>query len=228
MRVMKTQRIASIASIVVGLVTGCSAGEGGDTGFGPFGPGGGDAVSGPADDPAAMDSGTGEGVAASTSDDGEDTQGVGSDGALGSSSGDGDGAATTMPMDDGIQSTGNDDGMPMTDEGGGSSDDGGGNPGAQPLNGMWAHCVEDDFTNCGAADTCIFLDAAEGFCSVQNCTNAAVDCDPAPAGTSVTPICADAVSTSVCALDCSVASCPTGMACTTVSINMGPDYEVCV
>lgn len=195
------------------LIAACSAGEtDNNSSFGSFGGPVGGSAPGPADDPNAMDDGDSEDA---ESEDGDDDDDVGS----------ASGAGSTSAPPDGDD---DDDAMGSTDEGGaGSSDGAGANPGDQPANGMWASCVMDDFANCGAADTCVHL-GADGFCTVQGCTNPAVDCDPAPAGTSVTPICADAVSTAVCALDCTAGSCPNGMACMTVAINEGPEYNICV
>lgn len=172
---------------------------------------------GPADDPGAMDDGDSEDADSEDADDADADADDADD--------DDDGAGSTS----GAASTTDADGDASSEDDGGvgSTGDGAANPGDQPVNGMWAPCVMDDFANCGAADTCVHL-GADGFCSVQGCSNPAVDCDPAPAGTSVTPICADAVSTAVCALDCTGASCPNGMECTTVSINEGPEYSICV
>ncbi len=220
---LRTHSLANdmFALSVVAVLTACSAGDGGGGSFGSFGGPGGSPANGPADNPNAMDGGSG-----STGTD----EGAESDSSDGSTSDSGGAVGTTGET--GMASAAMDE---STDGGAGSSDggssgamdDGMGNPGSQPANGMWAHCIEDDFTNCGAADTCIFLDN-DGFCSVQGCTNPAIDCDPAPAGTAVTPICADAVSPAVCALDCSTAACPAGMVCTAVSINMGADVNICV
>ena len=213
--VREWERLAWVASFA--LVAACSAGETDNSSFGSFGGPVGGSAPGPADDPNAMDDGDTE-DAGSEGDDDDDDDAEGTSG-----------AGSTSGPPDGDDDDDDDDAMGSTDDGAAGSSDGGGgvNPGDQPANGMWAPCVMDDFANCGAADTCVHL-GADGFCTVQGCTNPAVDCDPAPAGTSVTPICADAVSTAVCALDCTAGSCPNGMACTTVAINEGPEYNICV
>ena len=199
-------------------MTGCSSGEGGASSFTSFG-------SAPGGSSPASSADEGDESAADTSGSDEDDSGDADGGSVSGTDGaDSDtGDSTTGPAATTAAGS-TDDGM---DTMAGSSSDSGGMSGAQPVSGMWAHCVMDDFSNCGMADTCVYLDD-NGFCTAQGCTNAGLDCDPAPAGTSVTPICADAVSTAVCALDCSTAACPSGMVCTTLSINMGPEYDLCI
>ena len=222
----KNQIAALVAVWCVASVTACAAGDGGDSGFGgSFDPG---ASQGQVSTAAATDGSSG---GASSGDSGGDTGGGGTGGIGTSGMVDGGtdtgmtsaGADTFPPME---SSSGGDGTDPTAEES--SSDDGGVPAGSQPASGMWAHCTEADSLACGVgAPTCVFLDD-NGFCSDQGCINPAVDCAPAPAGTSVVPICADAVVTAICGLDCSVAACPTGMDCTLVSINMGPDYMLCI
>lgn len=212
----------------VALITACSQGDGSDSSFGSFGgPGGNNSAGGSADDASEADSGD-------TASDTSGADGEGESGTPGSTSlgagGSSDDTGMTSTSADGEGSSGDGSSTGSVQDGSSSGDGMMGNPGDQPASGMWAHCTEDDNTNCaaGANDVCVFLDATEGLCSAQGCVTPALDCDPAPAGTTAPAICADAVVTGVCALDCSVGDCPDGMTCTTVSINMGPDTDICV
>jgi hypothetical protein len=95
-------------------------------------------------------------------------------------------------------------------------------PGAQPGSGPWAHCVEGDFSNCGAAPWCIYIGRGatqNGFCTTDGCVNPAADCTPPPVGSTATPTCVDinAGAASICVLDCSSGTCPTGMTCELVN-----------
>ncbi|MEM6994638.1 MAG: hypothetical protein AAF721_29250 [Myxococcota bacterium] len=100
-------------------------------------------------------------------------------------------------------------------------------PGTQPSSGMWAACEADDLSQCEGLTNCVGT-SDNGYCSVAECDDPAQDCDAAPAETSVTPICAAGGNTSVCALDCSTASCPTSMDCAKVSIDGGPELDICL
>ena len=205
------------------LGSACAAGDSPDgSGFASFG--------GPGQDGAAADEGSsgsdsGEGSSGSSEGSAQTDPATDSGPASGESSplDDAGDAPTTEGGASGAQSTdeGTSDGDPTT------GGDDGVPSGSQPTMGMYAHCVEGDFSKCAPANACVYL-GDDGFCTVQGCGNPAVDCDPAPAGTLVTPICVDAVSTALCALDCSSSACPPGMLCTTMSINMGPQYDICV
>ncbi|RMH00482.1 MAG: hypothetical protein D6705_00265 [Deltaproteobacteria bacterium] len=63
-------------------------------------------------------------------------------------------------------------------------------------------------------------DISDAFCTISNCSNPALDCDPSPGGTA-TPICVPNGASSFCALDCSNGkTCPTGMTCYNVTVAM--------
>jgi len=87
----------------------------------------------------------------------------------------------------------------------------------QPADGMWSMCTVA--MDCGNLPIlCITnADMTDGFCSTTGCTNAAVDCDPAPGGTAVpacVPITVNDVDEMACALNCAGGLlCPAGMVC---------------
>jgi hypothetical protein len=202
--------------IAAAAAASCSAGSDSD-GFGSFGPG----------SPTSPVSGGGGGGSDSGSGGATDGATDGGTGAEGATTGGVDPTAAGSTSGDPGDSSG--DGM-------GGSTDGGPPPppnGAQPNVGMYAHCL--DPAECTAGLACIsgtFNGVANGFCAGTPCNNAALDCDPAPAGTTVTPICTDLPDAAMnpvtlCALDCSNAACPTGMDCLLVAFLSG-DFNVCV
>lgn len=202
----------AIATITTAtLATGCAQGES-DQGLSTFGS---PAFSsqGPADAPGDATDASGGGSEGSDEGTGSD-EGGSDDGQATSDAGEGttgDGMEPP-PADDGAEPATTDDGMepPPADDG------------VQPATGMYANCTEDDFVNCNAADGCMTVSAATGdvgFCTAVACSNPAVDCDPAPAGTSVTPTCIPIGEQVVCALDCSVAACPAPMQCHLVALD---------
>ena len=102
--------------------------------------------------------------------------------------------------------------------------------GSQPDMGMYAHCYEDFFDNCGNLPSCVYIiGEMNGFCTIDDCANAAADCDASPGGTA-TPAClADGVGSSFCALDCAGgATCPTGMSCESGSFDGVTTFYVCM
>ena len=113
-----------------------------------------------------------------------------------------------------------------------SSSSSGGDPpdGSQPATGMYAHCYDMFFDNCGAAaPICVNITGEmDGYCTADGCANPALDCDPAPGGTAQ-PFCFAAGGYSMCGLDCSSGeSCATGMVCTIISFDGVTDYSVCM
>jgi hypothetical protein len=73
-----------------------------------------------------------------------------------------------------------------------------------------------DGTDCAAGEGCFDSSCGavdDAFCTNTNCSNPALDCDPAPGD--APPIC---VNSSWCALDCTTETCPTGMTCYDVTV----------
>jgi hypothetical protein len=135
----------------------------------------------------------------------------------------GDGSTAAVSASDPSTSSSSDGGL---DESSSGMPPGGG----QPNNGMYAHCYEDFFDNCGALPSCVYLiGEMNGYCTINDCANAALDCDASPGGTA-TPAClSDGAGSSFCSLDCSGgASCPTGMTCESGSFDGVTTFDICM
>ncbi len=141
----------------------------------------------------------------------------------------------TSPADDGMDS-GDDGGTSDTEGTEAGADDGdasGGTDNAsdtaaddtpsnteQPDNGMYSDCLST--AECVGVNTCVTIfdmagDPFDGFCTLDNCSDPAMDCDPSPGG-DVTPTCVEITlngsPASACALGCSGGlTCPDGMVC---------------
>lgn len=136
----------------------------------------------------------------------------------------------SSPMDDG-DATDSDDSAtsgqgtasdgPADPEGEGSdSEEDGEEDSEQPASGMYSDCLST--AQCVGLNTCVTIfDMAgapfDGFCTLDNCMNPTVDCQPSPGG-EATPICFDIAlngsPASTCALDCTGGkACPAGMIC---------------
>jgi hypothetical protein len=80
-------------------------------------------------------------------------------------------------------------------------------------------CVLD--TDCAVGQVCNnnsqCADILDAYCSINDCSNPALDCEPAPGSAPV--ICLQ----TFCALDCTSATCPTGMTC----YNVGGSDNIC-
>ncbi len=150
-------------------------------------------------------------------------------------SGTDDGGPSDPPSDDPQSGDSSGGEMPPGDTSGGPADpmddgmdpmDGGMDPppggGAQPGVGMYAACSEDDFASCTPTQGCMTIELPTGpvgYCTAIGCLNPAADCDAAPAGSSVAPMCIPVGTDTVCALDCSAAACPTGMECLLLALD---------
>jgi hypothetical protein len=209
--------------LLAALAIGCASG-GSDTQFGSF--------SGPAP--------TNPTQSVATDDGGGTTDGPGTEGITADvmTSGTGDSADSTgAPV--GSTSAGDSTGVGLDSSSDGSMDSMSGSTtgpppppaGSQPLTGMYAHCLVP--AECSAGLSCLTIsDGTNGFCTTTPCTNPATDCDPAPPGTASPPMCVDANdgaggTVSICALDCTVAACPTGMVCTLIAW-AGGDVQTCI
>lgn len=141
-------------------------------------------------------------------DDAADDDSDGSDDAVTSDGGD-TGEGDTVNPNNATSEAGDDD-----------TDDGNAGDGPQPEDGMYSHCLST--AECVGVNTCVTIFDAEGepfdgFCTLDNCTDAATDCEPSPGG-DVAPVCVEITlngnPASACALDCVGGKvCPNGMTC---------------
>lgn len=215
-------RAWTVLFVTMGAMSlGCAVGDAdGSTSFGSF--------TGPPTRPTTPDTGSNE-----NTDTGDET----GNGTRGGTVGPGD--STTGPAESTAALEGTTTAAETTTGGtfgdsSDSSDDGPPPPGGgvQPATGMWAHC----FT--GMLDACDGLGCLSsspggvdnGYCT-DLCTIPAIDCPP-PAGATTPSICVEAMDMDgmllgICALDCSAASCPTGMSCELIDFN-GVATDVCL
>ena len=232
------QRVAGAALLSLALASiGCAGGE--SSGPTTFGPGfGSTPPMSTADSPTDMGESDGDETAGDDDDDADsgDAESGGSGGQLPS-------------MDEGDDDDDDDDAVPGDtgmDPGPGPGDTGMPDPGpdpdpdpdpggpGQPDSGMWAHCTEADQAACLApSDGCLFVDlpgGMDGFCTASACANPAADCGAVPAGATATATCIEVTGINVCALECTGATCPAGMLCTTIALDeAGMDLiDICV
>lgn len=107
-------------------------------------------------------------------------------------------------------------------------------PGERPLEGQYSCCSAEGMvvTGCALEPNTLCVNVTQtglGFCTHAACNDPAVDCDPAFGSGSASVTCVDAGGASFCALDCSVGTCPVGMACQEVAVVQGaPPALLCM